>query len=273
MCRLFLSYNATSTPLYILDFLEQSHPHIPHTPFISNNNKPEQHLDGFGISWMKNRKWNIYKNQLPYSHDSLLPRKIREIPTQIVIGHIRNRTINSGDISMDNTHPFIYKNQIFEHNGKIFDFPKNMEKLRPYISEKLFHKIRGETDTEWLFYLFLTILQKPKYSKLDRTMLHLAMTELFQILKSNGIEILANFIYSNADYAIITRYASDGKKALPLYYQREPENGFIITSEPVTAHYEIIPNKTTIVVDYKEETAHLQSIRTSVSGIPTSVNL
>ena len=262
MCRLFFSYKTTSTDTKIYDFLKQSHQDKPYTPSISNVHNHGPHLDGFGIAWIKTRKWNVYKSPKYYLDDSKIDTKIREISKETVIGHIRNRLINTNIVSLENTHPFLYKNQVFEHNGKIIDWGEKIRnKLRPFISDNLFPKIKGETDTEWLFFIYLTILKKKKYSIIHRENLHLAMEELFQLLKLNDIQILANFIYSNLNYAVITRYTNYEEEPLSLYYHREPDDGFLITSEPITENYTLVPKNTTIIVDYKEESAHLQLIR------------
>jgi len=176
MCRLFFSFRNKSIKPLLEEFLAQSTHGAKYTPNLDNHRDHTTHTDGFGIAWKSQHEkdWEIYKQSKLYTEDDHLDavldkvnisgreskRKPGErssesiIPNNLVIAHIRKKT--QGDIAIENTHPFHYDGQIFAQNGKIADFEKHEKLLRSYILRSLVHEIQGETDTECLFFMFLS---------------------------------------------------------------------------------------------------------------------
>uniref|UniRef100_A0A6C0HGL5 Glutamine amidotransferase type-2 domain-containing protein n=1 Tax=viral metagenome TaxID=1070528 RepID=A0A6C0HGL5_9ZZZZ len=176
MCRLFFSFRNKSIKPLLEEFLAQSTHGAKYTPNLDNHRDHTTHTDGFGIAWKSQHEkdWEIYKQSKLYTEDDHLDavldkvknwgreskRKLREhsseklAPNNLVIAHIRKKT--KGDIAIENTHPFHYAGQIFAQNGKIADFEKHEKLLRSYILRSLTHEIQGETDTECLFFMFLS---------------------------------------------------------------------------------------------------------------------
>ena len=69
------------------------------------------------------------------------------------------------------------------------------------------------------------------------------------------LEIYANFIFANNEYALLTRYALLTKYAnthnntdgsLSLYY--DITNGIVISSEPITNNYTLLPENSLVIV-------------------------
>jgi hypothetical protein len=86
-----------------------------------------------------------------------------------------------------------------------------------------------------------------------------------EILKRECEEFTANFIFSNGEISIISRYIhydpskyEEKQEPNSLYY--DSTNGFIITSEPITQHYTLVPENTAIYVDHSKNRAFLQSL-------------
>jgi predicted glutamine amidotransferase len=164
MCRLFFSFRNKSIKPLLQDFLAQSIHKTKNTPMLNNRRDHITHTDGFGIAWTNGEQdlntdketnlWKIYKQPKLYTEDSKLDAVLDTIPNNIVIAHIRKKTY--GNASMENTHPFHYDDQIFVQNGKIGDFQKHISLLQPYMYLPLSTEIRGETDTEYLFFMFLS---------------------------------------------------------------------------------------------------------------------
>lgn len=57
----------------------------------------------------------------------------------------------------NNTHPFQYNSYVFCHNGKIINFLKYKSLILKNIDNKYIEKIKGETDSEYIFFLLLTL--------------------------------------------------------------------------------------------------------------------
>uniref|UniRef100_A0A6C0DA88 Glutamine amidotransferase type-2 domain-containing protein n=1 Tax=viral metagenome TaxID=1070528 RepID=A0A6C0DA88_9ZZZZ len=243
MCRLFLSINNENILPKLFSFLKQSDHDHKFTPGCNNYRDHIQHKDGFGFAWLVDNTYKIYKQPILYNQDKSLNDKLKEIKSSIVLGHIRNKSIS--DIKYDNTHPFIYENNVFIHNGFIKNFLKNKKLLMNYIDPK--YKMLGETDSEFLFYLYLSIYNKIKDYKLSMKI----MLNLFRYLK---IELSANIIFANNEVVVITRYlVNDNKIEYPasLYYNNVSSNSLLITSEPITESWTIIPSNSIILFDIK----------------------
>ena len=244
MCRLFFSFHHKNTQSLLREFLAQSTHRKKNTPGIQNHRDDITHHDGFGIAWKSKNTddWTIYKQPVVYTKDKSLQDVIEHIPNNIVIAHIRKRT--QGKVSLENTHPFSYKGHIFAQNGSIKDFEKHRNLLISYICTKFIHEIRGETDTECLFFLFLScvyFLQNTMKKKSSTTLRYFTKTQLAfyksimeqmsvqqqhtsentnekysiyftafsmmaHIFKKHKIELVANIIYGNNQIVLLSRY-------------------------------------------------------------------
>jgi predicted glutamine amidotransferase len=239
MCRLFLSINSHyQIKDKIYKFLNQSIHEKKNTPLLNNHRDYDNHKDGFGLAWLRNNNFEIYKNSCIYTEDKLLNDIINFMPKDVVIGHIRRKSIPI--TSYNNTHPFKYKNNIFCHNGIVKDF----HTLLKYVNYEYMKFIKGETDSEIIFYLYLSLLEDHNYEH--------AMNELLGLFIYLNIEVAANFIFANPEVIVVTRYlinANKNDKAPSLYIDKT--DGVIISSEPVTNNWELINENTILIFDLK----------------------
>lgn len=272
MCRLFFIFNHHLTKPEISRILSQRVRKRKNTPFLKNPRDDGPHKDGFGMAYKEGNNWITYKslhNPISKIYDDF--NEIKK--SNLVVIHLRHNchlgtkcNISTGKKSLENTHPFVHENYIFSHNGNIIDFENYKDSLRKYISDELFSNIKGETDSEWIFYIFLTLLKEMSAKDLrNMKKLHSILTKLFDILKSECQEFTANFILSNGEFSIITRYIhydlkNYTEKQYPnsLYY--DTTAGVIVTSEPITQHYKLVPENTAIYVDHLKNKAFLQSV-------------
>ena len=248
MCRLLLLLH-TKQPINKLNlFLSQSDHNTKNTPGLNNKYDSTHNKDGFGFAWVEHNyrlqnTWKIYKNTVLYKDDLNLENKLYNIHSDIIIGHIRHKTIGSVDIK--NTHPFTYKNQVFFHNGAIYQFDTYKITIKSYISSKYLTHIKGETDSEYLFYLFLTV--KDNEIKNNNKDLKKIMQCFFDLVENLNLNVLANIIYADDKEVVITRYTINSRKnSLSLYYDNS--DGIIISSEPVTSEYKLVREQSIIVL-------------------------
>lgn len=103
-----------------------------------------KHSEGWGIAYIKNTKWHLYKSRLPIYKDPQV-EELKKIKCEAVVIHVRRRTV--GKISIQNIQPLKFSNEqgdfIFAHNGTIFD---DFEVYHNYIqgdsdSVKMFNNI------------------------------------------------------------------------------------------------------------------------------------
>jgi predicted glutamine amidotransferase len=248
MCRLFLSINTKNIKKKIILFLLQSIHSKKFTPLLNNDMDSITHKDGYGLSWFKNNKIYIYKSPLLFIKDTNFNNILNNISGNIVLGHIRKKTESKS--CYDNTHPFYFNNNIFMHNGKIRGFNKNKHIIIKNINLNYLSFIKGYTDSEILFFLYLTFLDifPNQYKK--------AMFEMFNLFKILNIELIANIIYANKDYIIVTRYLIYNQnkyiyKQIPPSLYIDFSNGVIISSEPLTNNWKLIKENSILLIDIK----------------------
>jgi len=125
---------------------------------------------GCGIAWIKRTKIKYYKRP---THPVTVFRDIIEklhIDTHVAISH--NRLPSVGDVSLQNTHPFIACDRTFAliHNGTAFNHGLRIQLLREG------HRIRGTTDSELLCHYLEDLLLT--HGSFEDALLELAETKL-----------------------------------------------------------------------------------------------
>ena len=80
----------------------------------------------------------------------------RGVRSDAVVIHFRSATV--GDFRADNTHPFRMRQWLFAHNGTVHGFNAIRERLLESLPDFLGRNIRGSTDSEHVFHVFLSFL-------------------------------------------------------------------------------------------------------------------
>ena len=79
-----------------------------------------------------------------------------DVRADLLIGHVRSATV--GSLRTENTHPFRYRQWLYAQTGTVTQFEGMRERLIASVPEFLRSGIRGETDAEVLFHVFLSFL-------------------------------------------------------------------------------------------------------------------
>lgn len=150
MCRLFgqhahAGYDATA-PLCsaenALRFQSHKHPH------------------GWGIGWYDRGSPCVRRGILPAHSDEAFAAAGSEICAPLVVAHVREASV--GPVLPENTHPFVYDRWLFAHNGTVARFrdaPEVRAEIEREIDPDLRLRMKGDTDSERCFYLFLSRLR------------------------------------------------------------------------------------------------------------------
>jgi hypothetical protein len=104
-----------------------------------------------------------------------------------------------------------------------------------------------------------------KKDQRDMNQIHILLEKWIQNIQSVCQEFTLNIMFSNKDFSVITRYmhydkTKYNKKQQPnsLYY--DTSNGFVVSSEPISTKYTLVPENTAIYVKHSTQHAYLQSI-------------
>jgi predicted glutamine amidotransferase len=149
MCR-WLAYSGS--PIVLRDALySPAHSLIDQS---LNSRSVTTNGDGFGIGWYGPDP-AVYRSVDPAWSDANLRALAAHVTSPLFFAHIR---ASSGTaLQRTNCHPFRHGQWLWMHNGLINDFSALKRDLVLDVDPSLFPYIEGQTDSEVLFYLALTL--------------------------------------------------------------------------------------------------------------------
>ncbi len=121
-------------------------------------NQSADHRDGWGVAFYVDGTPHITRSPTTAIDCALFQRVSGIVASETVLAHVRRAT--NGENSVLNCHPFQYGKWVMAHNGDIQDFPQHRAELVRRVAPMLRRYILGETDSEVLFFLFLTYLSQ-----------------------------------------------------------------------------------------------------------------
>lgn len=111
---------------------------------------------GWGIGFYQGGEVLMRRRPIDENATIEISRVAGDVRADVVIGHVRSATV--GALRTENTHPFRYRQWLFAQTGTLPSFDAIRERLVASVPEFLRSSIRGETDAEILFYVFLSFL-------------------------------------------------------------------------------------------------------------------
>ncbi len=153
MCR-WLAY--TGSPVLVRDALYTPEHSLIDQSVHSRLGAEPTNGDGFGIGWYDAEPTpGLFRSIEPAWNDQNLRELAGHVRSPLFFAHIR-AAIGSA-VQQTNCHPFRRGRWLFMHNGFIAGFETIKRDLQLTVDESLFTEINGQTDTETLFYLALTL--------------------------------------------------------------------------------------------------------------------
>jgi glutamine amidotransferase len=225
MCR-FLAYSGK--PVLMHDLLYSPKNSLINQSIRANEADEPLNGDGFGIGWYNHeidKVPGLYTSIRPAWNDHNLKSLSKKIKANCLFAHVR--AASTGEVSESNCHPFVYKNFIFMHNGSIHNFDTTKRMVRRKLNDQVYNWIRGQTDSEHLFALFIHNLTE-KYQDQQ----NLAPEKLVEVMRETILEIekikkdlglksnnFINMCLSDGNSLIALRYVTEkSDKASTLYY-------------------------------------------------------
>jgi glutamine amidotransferase len=179
-------------------------------------------LAGFGMAaWSEQfcaaEKPMLFKSiTLPF-YDKNLENIAAQIKGECILAHVRGLPYEGDQmgmrnvISQQNLHPFLFEhtNVVLAHNGALSHLDVLKPALMTEIKPQYFSQIKGSTDTEWLYALFLSRL--PSFAPTLREMIQ-AVFESFDILRIIRSD---KNVYS---FSPINLFITDGQRLIAVRY-------------------------------------------------------
>lgn len=197
--------------------------------------------DGFGIGYYTPKLGAspyLYTSVVPAWNDINLERLASHNASHLIFAHVRATT--EGSTSQDNCHPFVHGSLMWMHNGGLGGWKYIKRSLAARLADKWYLGVKGVTDSEWAFALFLDTLERmgvdPSSEPEDgfspvvlrKALLRtIAITnELIEQIPESTVynenvdtRSLLNFCVSDGHSIICTRYINSSRdEAASLYY-------------------------------------------------------
>jgi len=115
-----------------------------------------KHPDGWGVVYYVDGCPHLTRSAATAVGDTLFHRLSGVVASETVLAHVRQAT--QGKSSVLNSHPFQYGRWVGAHNGDIPNLEEVRGRLRAEVSPGLLRFVLGDTDSELLFFQFLSRL-------------------------------------------------------------------------------------------------------------------
>lgn len=118
-------------------------------------------------------------------------------------------------VSQQNVHPFLFKGTdiAFAHNGSLVGFADIRFEMAKNMKDLFKKQIKGTTDSEWMYALFLSQLPENKTHGISEVMDALLATfDILQYIRNKHHQHISsplNFFISNGSFLVCTRYILD----------------------------------------------------------------
>lgn len=252
MCRLFGFRSNVAAAVHHSLVAEQN----------SLRKQSREHKDGWGIAYYVDEAPRVAHGLGPAHEDPEFERVSSLVSSHAVIAHVRLASV--GKVELCNAHPFTYGRWAFCHNGTVREFARHRAAFEAEIAPHFRGQLRGETDSERCFYLFLTRLEtygglaQPSIDQVAR-----ALAETMRLVKARTDTAekpsSTNFLVSDGALMVATRrhrtlhfseLCEKGTRADP------PRDGervrqFVVASEELSAerHWHPVPEEALVGVD------------------------
>ncbi|MFC1502984.1 class II glutamine amidotransferase [Pseudomonadota bacterium] len=214
MCR-FLTYSGPATTMAAL-ILDAELSLVVQSKSAEKRKIPTN-ADGFGVGW-----YPLHDDPEPATFVSIEPvwsnRNLKVMANKVLSGHyfahVRDASLGM-PVTPSNCHPFQCMNYLWMHNGRLDQFDTFRRGLLNLLSERAFHLIQGNTDSEYAFALFMDILgfkENASAQELGDAMKK-TILRIMLLRKEYGANTNAflNFAVSDGKNTIVTRFATDEK--------------------------------------------------------------
>lgn len=224
------------------------------------------HKDGWGVAAFSGEKLVVIEKEPADAYQNPKFRAVAEKvgalgKTNIVLGHLRKAVIGAGTVQ--NTQPFAKNSFLFAHNGSV------MQKEKLPLSPSAKKQVKGETDSEALFYYILQMMAGTKTAHAARR----ALVNAVRYVKKHLDFTAMNIIFTNGRYVWAVREVNSKNEHVrklklinyyTLYDGYDRDSGArIICSEPLkfpSVRWKKLNNHTLVEIDTKKDTHHVMSL-------------
>ncbi len=241
--------------------------------------------DGFGVGWYSPEVSDepaVFKDTSPLWNNYNLGSLADRIRSPAIVAHVRAAS-RFDPVTRENCHPFQRGCLLWMHNGDVPGRARLTRNVALEADDALLAQIRGNTDSEFAFTLFLVRLGAPPRRDVPVTELAAAMDATvsqitgWHLDSENRRPLELNFCVSTGKVLVATRFALSDKEGPTLHWREsESDSGerfVVIASEPLSEAdgWRAVENGEMLTVDANLELAQLRleaTDRLSVASLP-----
>lgn len=213
LCR-FIFYRGESISLSSL--ITEPKNSLIHQSFDSHERREPLNGDGFGVAWYPREGEvapGLFRSMTPAWNNVNLASLASVVSSHCILAHVRAAT-QPDSVSEANCHPFVFGQLAFMHNGELGGFQELRRDLLGTLSDASFQSIRGRTDSEHLFAVFLDQLGASAWpasaDELGRALVRTFREALglARLHKQEGQESYLNVAITNGSSAVVSRFTT-----------------------------------------------------------------
>lgn len=259
MCR-FVAYQGP--PLSVDTLLYQPNHSLIKQSYNARERAEPLNGDGFGLGWYEpaiDETPAVFTSVSPAWNNRNLRYMAPKLVSPAICAHVR--AASNGDVAEHNCHPFHWGNLLMMHNGHVAGFDAIKRRLCRRLSDARFNWVDGQTDSQYLFALFLDhyLAGDDDASQGMAAALTAVFQDVAELKREAGVNgaCTLNMVVMNGEAMVASRYIDDPEQTpLSLHYAtgshyfcdqqgcamlgQDPQGGkaAIIASEPLTeAHH------------------------------------
>jgi predicted glutamine amidotransferase len=243
MCR-YAAY--LGPPLLLSELVYQPPNSLVHQSMDAMRSLTRINADGFGVGWYAPETSDepaVFKDTSPMWNNYNLGSLAGKIRSGAVVAHVRAAK-RFDPVTRENCHPFQRGRLLWMHNGDIPGRARLTRRVALRADDTLLAQIRGNTDTEMAFTLFLTHLGAPPLGELTAARLAAAMEATVSELAGWHLDdederpLELNFCVCTGKELVATRFALSDKEGPTLHCRAgESDAGdrfVVVASEPLS---------------------------------------
>jgi predicted glutamine amidotransferase len=170
---------------------------------------------GWGVGFYQSGEVLMRRRPIDDRAEIDVAKNCVDVRADVMIGHVRVATV--GALRTENTHPFRYRQWLFAQTGTLPAFESLRERLVASVPEFLRGDIRGETDSEVVFHIFLSFLHdagRLNDIAVDDAVVGSALRSTLQVVDQMSAEngnapAALNILVTNGDFLVAVRRAGE----------------------------------------------------------------
>jgi glutamine amidotransferase len=111
---------------------------------------------GWGLAFYQGGEVLMRRRPIDEREELEVGKLAVDVRADLLVGHVRHATV--GALRTENTHPFRYRQWLFAQTGTVPEFEQVRERIVASVPDFLRGGIRGETDAEVVFHVFLSFM-------------------------------------------------------------------------------------------------------------------